>query len=85
MPRYRKIRAEGSTLTLEPVLVNKYKQTIYVAKNPARWATNYSVWADCGRGWSLMLASHHKTKKLAVAKAKRLSTKNVLRVLGWVK
>jgi len=85
MLRSRKIKAEGSTLTLMPVLVNKIGQKVYIAKNPAGWRTNYSVWADCGREWGLMLASHHRTKELAVAKAKHLRNKNVLRVLGWVK
>ena len=83
--RTRAKLAEGSILTLMPVLENKYGQKVYVAKNPASWRTNYSVWADCGREWSTMLASHHKTKKLAVAAAKRLRSKNVLRFLGWVK
>ena len=80
-----KVKAEGRTLTLTPVLVNEYKQGIYVAKNPASWSSNYSVWADVGSGWGKMLASHHKTRELAVAAAKRLRSKNVLRVLGWVK
>ena len=80
-----KVKAEGSTLTLVPVLVNKYGQTIYIAKNPARWVSNYSVWGYPGRVWGKMLVSHHRTKELATAAAKRLRSKNVLRVLGWVK
>jgi len=78
-----KIKAEGSMLTLEPVLVNKFGQKVYVAKNPSGWKTNYSVWVYGGRGWSMMLASHHRTKVLAVGAAKRLASKDVLKVLGW--
>ena len=78
-----RVRAEGSTLTLEPVMVNKLGQKVYVAKNPAGWKTNYSVWVYGGSGWGKMLASHHKTKALAIAAAKRLANKDVLKVLGW--
>lgn len=76
-----KLRAEGRTLTLEPVLTNKKRQKIYVAKNPRSWQTNYSVWSFQGGGW--LLVSHHRTKVLAVAAAKRLNNKDVLKVLGW--
>ena len=78
-----KIRAEGSTLTLEPVLVNKLGQKVYIARNPTGWKTNYSVWVYGGRGWGVMLASHHRTKALATSAAKRLANKDVLKILGW--
>jgi hypothetical protein len=80
-----KVRVEGSTLTLEPVLVNKLKQKVYVSKNPARWESNYSVWGYGGRGWTPMLVSHHRTKALATSAAKRLANKDVLKILGWRK
>ena len=65
MLKSKKISAEGSILTLVPVLENKYKQKVYVAKNPASWSTNYSVWAYCGSRWpTRMLVSHHKTRNL---------------------
>lgn len=80
-----KIRAEGATLTLEPVLENVYKQRLYVAKNPSNWRTKYSLWAYVGKGWGRMLVSHHSTKSLAEKAAKRLKNRDVLRVLGWRK
>ncbi len=83
MLKPRKVKAEGDTLTLKPVLRNSKRQIIYVAKNPQRWATNYSLWANPGRGWGWMLISHHKTFATAVAAAKRLKDKDVLKVLGW--
>ena len=79
------IRAEGTMLTLTPALINNYGQKIYIAKHPESWKSNYSVWADCGKRWSRMLVSHHRTRDLATKAANRLRNKNVLRVLGWVK
>jgi hypothetical protein len=78
-----RVKAEGSVLTLEPVLVNKFGQRIYVAKNPSSWKMNYSLWAHAGRGWGAMVVSQHKTKAAVIVAAKRLANKDVLKVLGW--
>ena len=72
---------EGARLILQPVLINKHDQKVYVAKHPKSWKTNYSVWVDAGKGWDKMLASHHRSKDLAIAGARRLQNKDVLRVL----
>ena len=75
------IRVEGAQLILQPVLINKHDQKVYVAKHPKSWKTKYSVWVDAGGGWGYMLASHHRAKHTAIAGARRLQNKDVLRVL----
>jgi hypothetical protein len=84
-----KIRAEGSTLTLEPVLTNKLGQKVCIAKNPPSWKMMYSVWVKSGsffggmgtRGFGVL--SQHRTKAAALTAAKRVANKDVLKVLGW--
>ncbi len=76
---------EGTWLTLEPILRNNNGQVIYVAKNPADWLSNYSVWAREAKGkLGMLLVSQHKTKALAVTAAEQLRNKDVLHIHGWV-